>query len=51
MARDDQRKLPAELVRVQEQFTAWRQTRKPKSRIPETLSRRVTFIRRLLMFD
>ena len=37
MARRDQGELLAELARVQEQFTAWRQTRKPKSRIPETL--------------
>jgi hypothetical protein len=37
MARRNQREIAPELARGRDRFTAWRRTRKPKSRIPESL--------------
>ena len=37
MARSNQREIPAELARGRDRFAAWRRTRRPKTRIPESL--------------
>ena len=37
MARGNQREIPPELARGRDRFTAWRRTRRPKTRIPESL--------------
>ncbi len=37
MARQDQREVAADLARGRDRFTAWRRTRKRKSRIPVSL--------------
>jgi hypothetical protein len=37
MARQDQREVAADLARGRDRFTAWRRTKKRKSRIPESL--------------
>jgi hypothetical protein len=37
MARSNQREIPAELERGRDRFAAWRRTRRPKTRIPESL--------------
>jgi hypothetical protein len=37
MARSNQREIPAELARGRDRFAAWRRTRRPKARIPESL--------------
>jgi hypothetical protein len=37
MARSNQREIAAELARGRDRFAAWRRTRRPKARIPESL--------------
>ena len=37
MASGNQREVPAELARGRDRLTAWRRTRKPRSRIPQRL--------------
>lgn len=37
MASRNQRELPADLARAQDRLAAWRRTKKPRSRIPESL--------------
>ena len=37
MASGNQREVPAELARGRDRLTAWRRTKKPKSRIPQRL--------------
>ena len=37
MARWNEREIAAELARGRDRFTAWRRTRRPKARIPESL--------------
>lgn len=37
MASRNQREVPADLARAQDQLAAWRRTKKPRSRIPERL--------------
>lgn len=37
MAKQNQRKLPADLVRGRDRLDAWRRTKQPRSRIPEAL--------------
>ena len=37
MASRNQRELPRDLARVRDRLTAWRRTKKPKSRIPQRL--------------
>ncbi len=37
MASGNQREVPAELARARDRLTAWRRTRKPRSRIPQRL--------------
>jgi hypothetical protein len=37
MAKQNQRALPADLARARDQLAAWRRTKQPSSRIPESL--------------